>query len=84
MVKTEARETAQSPGSALYGIYIVSLATCLLGNLLIRVGAEAAWFGPGARIVIALLTCVPLVAAAGFFWRLLRRDGAARKRSSSK
>ena len=41
---------------------------------MIRGGAEADWFGPGARVVIALLTCVPLVAAAGFFWRLLRRD----------
>ena len=74
MVRTDAPLTAASPGAALYGIYVVSLATCLVGNLLIRVGSEAGWFNPGLQAVIAVLTCAPLVVAAFYFWRLLRRD----------
>ena len=73
MVKTEA-QSANSPGAALYGIYIFSLAACGLGNLLIRIGAEAGWFGAGVQAAIAVLTCAPLVVAAAMFWRLVRRD----------
>ena len=73
MVRTEA-QPGSSPGAALYGIYVVSLATCLLGNLLIRIGAEAGWLGTGMQAAIAVLTCAPLAVAAVFFWRLLRRD----------
>ena len=74
MVRTDAQPTVPSPGTTLDGIYVVSLATCLIGNLLIRVGSEAGWFGPGLRVVIGVLTCAPLVVAALYFWRLLRRD----------
>ena len=74
MVRSEAQPARPSPGATLYGIYVVSLATCLLGNLLIRVGAEAGWFGAGMQAGIAVLTCAPLAIAAVYFWRLLRRD----------
>jgi hypothetical protein len=73
MVRTDAAAT-HNPGAALYGVYVVSLAICLLGNLLIRVGANAAWLGAGAQAVVAVLTCIPLLVAAAAFWRLLRRD----------
>ena len=72
MVKTEAL-SANSPGAVLYGIYIFSLATCGMGNLLVRLGAEAGWFGAGVQAAIAVLTCAPLVVAAALFWRLVRR-----------
>ena len=74
MVRTEAQPARTAPGTTLYGIYIVSLGTCLLGNLLIRVGAEGAWFGAAMQMAIAVLTCAPLAVAAVYFWRLLRRD----------
>ena len=74
MVRTEAQPARPSPGATLYGTYVVSLATCLIGNLLIRLGAEAGWFGAAVQAVIAALTCAPLVVAAFYFWRLLRRD----------
>jgi hypothetical protein len=74
MVGTEARPASPSPGATLYGIYVVSLGTCLLGNLLIRIGAEAGWFGSWMQAALAVITCIPLVVAAAYFWRLLRRD----------
>lgn len=74
MVRTEVQRVQDTPGSTLYGIYVVSLIACLGGNLLIRIGAEAGWFGAGSQAVIAVLTCVPLALAAVWFWRLLRRD----------
>lgn len=74
MVRTEVQPVPQTPGAALYGIYIISLVACLGGNLLIRLGAEAGWFGPRAQVAIAVLSCAPLVIAAVLFWRLLRRD----------
>lgn len=74
MVRTEAHAPAHTPGAALYGIYVVSLAACLLGNLMIRLGAEAGWFGMGGQVTLAVLSCLPLAVAAASFWRLLRRD----------
>ena len=73
MVRSEA-QSAPHTGAALYGIYIAALAACLLGNLLIRLGAEGGWFGPGGQAAIGVLSCLPLVFAALAFWRLLRRD----------
>jgi hypothetical protein len=73
MVRTEAPPT-HIPGAALYGIYVVSLAACLLGNLMIRIGADGGWLSQGAQTVIALVASIPLLIAAVAFWRLLRRD----------
>ena len=74
MVRTEAEPVSHTPGTALYGIYLVSLTACLLGNLGIRLGAKAGWFSDSTQAAIAVLSCAPLVIAAVFFWRLLRRD----------
>lgn len=61
-------------GSTLYGMYVLSLAACLIGNLLIRVGAAAGWLPHWAKMVLAVVSALPLAIAAGLFWRLLRRD----------
>ena len=61
-------------GSALYGIYVVSLAVSLIGNLMIRVGAEAGVLPPWGQAVVGAAVTIPLMAAAVMFWRLLRRD----------
>ena len=74
MVRSEAQSAPHTPGAALYGIYVAALAACLLGNLLIRLGAEGSWFGAAVQAVIGVLSCLPLVFAAFAFWRLLRRD----------
>ncbi len=69
---TSAQEEAS--GSALYGIYLVAVVTCLIGNLVIRIGAEAGWLPPWGRVTLGALSAVPLFVAVGLFWRLLRRD----------
>ena len=68
--QTEARPA----GSALYGIYVVSLAASGLGNLGIRLGAEAGVLPPWGQAVLGVAASIPLMAAAVMFWRLLRRD----------
>lgn len=74
MVRSEVRPAPAPPGAALYGTYILSLGICGAGNLLIRMGAQAGWFGPGLQAALAVLITLPLVIAALSFWRLLRRD----------
>jgi hypothetical protein len=65
---------AGAAGSALYGIYIVSLAVSGIGNLMIRIGAEAGFLPPWGQAVVGAAAAVPLMVAALMFWRLLRRD----------
>ena len=62
------------PGGSLYRLYLLALATCLGGNLFIRVAAEAGWLPRWGGLLLALAAAVPLVIAAVLFWRLLRRD----------
>lgn len=69
-----ARSEPQSNGSSLFGIYILALGAALAGNLLMRLATEAGWIGESGRVVVAVLSSLPLAVAAAFFWRLLRRD----------
>ena len=68
--QTEARHA----GSALYGTYIAALAASGIGNLMIRMGAEAGFLPPWGQAVLGAAAAVPLMVAAVMFWRLLRRD----------
>ena len=68
------RSEARPSGAALYGIYVVSLAVNLLGNLMIRMGAEAGVLPSWGQAVLGAAAAVPLMVAAVMFWRLLRRD----------
>jgi hypothetical protein len=63
-----------SHGTTLYGMYIGGLASAGLGNLAIRMGTEAGWLPSSGRTVLAVVSILPLIVAALFFWRLLRRD----------
>ena len=74
MTGTQLVRADSIPGSALYGLYVVALTITLVGNLLIRMGAEAGWLPPVGQAVMAIASAAPLAAAAMFFWRLLRRD----------
>lgn len=65
---------ARPAGSYLYTLYVLSLAACLLGNLLIRVGASGGWLPAWGQVLLAALAAAPLAVAAVFFWRLLRRE----------
>jgi hypothetical protein len=65
---------ARRNGSALYGLFVLALAVCMLGNLLIRIGLRAGWMPAWAGATIALASVVPLALAAVWFWRMLRRD----------
>lgn len=62
------------PGASLYRLYVAALGTCLVGNLLIRIGADGAWLPLPGQVVLALATAAPLGVAAVLFWRMLRRD----------
>src|SRR6188474_262840 len=65
---------AKLGGSALYGIYVLSLAVTLIGNLVIRIGAEAGFLPAWGQAVLGAAATIPLMVAAVMFWRLLRRD----------
>ncbi|HVL68327.1 MAG TPA: hypothetical protein VM364_13775 [Vicinamibacterales bacterium] len=65
---------SRTQGVPLFGIYLLSLGASLVGNLVIRVGAKAGWLGEPERLAVALLSVAPLVVAAMFFWRMLRKD----------
>ena len=71
--KSKTAETS-SPGASIYGLYILALASCGIGNLLVRIGAEAGWLPPWGRVALGALSAVPLMVAAVLFWRLMRRD----------
>lgn len=68
------RAAAGVAGSSLYGMYVLALATCLIGNLLIRVGARGGWLASWGQVAVGVVAALPLVIAAVLFWRLLRRD----------
>jgi hypothetical protein len=55
-------------------MYVLALGACLVGNLFIRVGAEAGWLPPWSQVAVAVATAAPLVVAAWLFWGLLRRE----------
>ena len=65
---------ARVGGSALYGIYVLALGVSLVGNLLIRIGAEAGVLPAWGQVVLGAAATIPLMVAAVMFWRLLRRD----------
>lgn len=68
------RTPARPGGAALYGLYVLSLGVALVGNLVVRLGARGGWLPAAAQVAVAVVAAVPLVVAAGVFWRLLRRD----------
>jgi len=72
--KVAASPRPRTPGGSLYWLYLVALAVCLVGNLVIRQGTEAGWLQSGGRSVLAVVTALPLAVAAVQFWRLLRRE----------
>jgi hypothetical protein len=74
MIAAESRAQPHPPVASLYGLYVLSLATSLAGNLMIRIGARGGWLPPWGQVVLGALTVAPLMAAAVLFWRLLRRD----------
>jgi hypothetical protein len=55
-------------------MYVLSIALCGVGNLMIRVGARGGWLPHWGQVLLAVLAAAPLVVAALLFWRLLRRD----------
>ncbi len=73
-MKSETCDVNATPGSQLYGLYVLAIAVALGGNLLVRIAERAGWLGPTARISIAALTVTPLIVGAALFWRWLRRD----------
>lgn len=65
---------ARPAGTALYGVYILSLLVSMIGNLLIRIGAETGFLPEWGQAVLGGAAAVPLMIAAVMFWRLLKRD----------
>ena len=61
-------------GASLYGLYVLALAACLIGNLLIRMGARGGWLPAWGQALLAVVAAAPLAVAAGFFWKLLRQE----------
>jgi hypothetical protein len=61
-------------GSRLYGLYVIALASALLGNLLLRMSREGDWLPRWLDVVVALATVAPLAAAAVWFRRALTQD----------
>jgi hypothetical protein len=72
--KETIRDKTHPPGSTLYGMYVLALGACLVGNLLIRIGEEAGSLPQWSKVALGVSTAAPLVVAAFFFWRLLRRE----------
>ena len=74
MSASEPQTPSRAPGASLYGLYVLALAACLLGNLLIRMSQQAGWLTYWTHIVLAVLAATPLAVAAVLFWRLLSRE----------
>jgi hypothetical protein len=64
----------ETPGAALYGMYVLSLAAAGIGNLVIRIGARGGWLPAWVQIALGVVAAAPLFLAAIFFWRMLRND----------
>jgi hypothetical protein len=74
-MKTEqTADVRENPGAPVYGFYLLALAACLIGNLLVRIGEEGGWLPPAGRVAVAVLSTLPLVVAAVMFRRLLRQN----------
>lgn len=71
---TQPVESHPAPWASLYGLYLISVTVSGAGNLLVRIGNEAGWLGRSGQVSIAVLAVLPMMVAAGMFWRLLRRD----------
>ena len=67
-------ERSPTPGGSLYGLYLLAVGVCGIGNLLIRMGSEGGWLPPWGKVGLGLVAAGPLVVAAVLFWRLMRRD----------
>ena len=74
MITESKPAAASSPGATLYGLYVLSLAVSLVGNLFIRIGQRGGWLPEGLQIALAVVAAAPLAVAAFLFWRLLRRE----------
>jgi hypothetical protein len=74
MSTTESRRAERAPGAALFGLYGLALAWCILANLLVRLGARGGWLPAWGQLALAVTGVVPLVAAAVWFWQMLRDD----------
>lgn len=75
MTVTSSENAESNPsGSQLYGLYVLAITACLVGNLLTRMGAKAGWLPYWGQVTLATLAVVPLFVAVGLFWRLLRRE----------
>ena len=74
MSTTESPRAERVPGAALYGLYSLALAGCIVANLLVRLGARGGWLPTWGRLTLALMGVVPLVVAAVWFWQMLRDE----------
>ena len=75
MATSPARHSSPSTsGGLLYGMYVGALASALLGNLVIRVGAQGGWLPQAGTTVLAAMSVLPLLVAAFLFWRMLRSE----------
>lgn len=73
-IRTKPALSQPFAGSHLYGLYVASIAICLVGNLAVRIAERGGWPPQTARVALAALSTAPLIVAAIMFWRLLRRD----------
>lgn len=71
MTTVESPESPRVQGSTLYALYVLALAACGCGNLLIRMGERGQWLPHWGQAAVAVLAVVPLIVAAVLFWRLL-------------
>lgn len=74
MVTASPSAKGSAPGASLYQMYIVALLSCLIGNLLVRMGARGGWLPEWGQVALAVISALPLAMAAAMFWRLLSRD----------
>lgn len=65
---------AKGQAARLFGLYLVGLVACLVGNLVIRLGARAGWLPPTGQAALGVAATVPMAIGAFGFWRLFRRD----------
>ncbi len=59
-------------GTSLYGLYVLAIASSLIGSVFIRVAVMRDLLPRPALLAVALLAATPFVVAAFLFWRMLR------------
>ena len=69
-----ARAEPRAEGASLYSLYLMSVAACLVGNVLIRMGERGGWLPRWGQVTLAVLAAAPLAVAAVLFWKLLRQE----------